>query len=348
MMLSAPPALADRNRDGQWYLKALRVADAQRISQGAGVTVAVIDSGVWAAHPDLKGAVLVGTNVLGNGGDGRVDNEGHGTAMAGIIAARGRAGDKGVLGVAPGAKILPVRPTGSPLLVARAVEWAVDHGATVINMSFKVQPSPGLERAVQEAAAANVVLVAAAGNTGDGANDEEYPAAYPEVLAVGSTDRLGGIESSSQHGPQVDIVAPGVDMLTADGPKSTGYAITSGTSDAAAVVSGAAALIRAKYPHLSAAQVVQQLTSTAVDKGTPGRDDTYGHGELDVVAALTEPLSPDASPRTPSGTGAQGQPPPPSGDGSGPSPIAIVGIGVIVLAGAVVAVVVGVRRSRRV
>jgi type VII secretion-associated serine protease mycosin len=346
-MLSGPSALADRSRDEQWYLGALRVPDAQRISKGAGVTVAVIDSGVWAGHPDLKGAVLAGTNILGNGGDGRTDNEGHGTAMAGIIAGRGVGGSNSVLGLAPAAQILPVRPTGSPLLVARAIEWAVDHGATVINMSFKVQPTPGLERAIQDAAAADVVLVGAAGNTGDGANDQEYPAAYPEVLAVVSTDRAGAIESSSQHGSQVDLAAPGVAMLTADGQKSTGYAVTSGTSDAAAVVSGAAALIRAEYPNLSAAQVVQRLTSTAVDKGAPGRDDAYGYGELDLMAALTAKSVPAASSPAPGGSQDAVAADPDSGaGGSRVRSLLFVGIGVVLL-GAVLAVVL-MRMRRRI
>nr|BFE76293.1 hypothetical protein GCM10020092_095940 [Actinoplanes digitatis] len=107
--MCAPLAHADQYRDQQWYLKSLRVQEAHRSTKGAGITVAVIDSGVWAAHPDLKGAVLPGFDVLGKG-DGRDDLEGHGTQMAGVIASRGRSGGNGVLGIAPAAKILPVSP----------------------------------------------------------------------------------------------------------------------------------------------------------------------------------------------------------------------------------------------
>jgi type VII secretion-associated serine protease mycosin len=341
------PARADRYRDAQWYLKSLKVAEAQRISRGAGVTVAVIDSGVWAGHPDLQGAVLPGANVLGDGGDGRKDINGHGTQMASIIAARGRSGGRGILGIAPEAKILPVRPDDGPLLVSDAIKWSVDHGAKVINMSFVVLEDGQLADAVKQATASDVVLVAASGNDGQGGFEGEYPAAYPDVLGVGATDRDGKVASFSHHGPQVDIVAPGADIAMADLASSGSYAIGNGTSQAAAVVSGAAALIRSKYPELSAAQVVQRLTSTAVDKGPPGRDDAYGYGELDLMAALT--AKPSTEPTTAGPTAADAPPasqPDSGGNGSGIPPIVIIGIGAVVLVGAVVGVFVGVRRSR--
>jgi type VII secretion-associated serine protease mycosin len=341
------PARADRYRDAQWYLTSLKVAEAQRISTGAGVTVAVIDSGVWAGHPDLHGAVLPGTNVLGDGGDGRKDVNGHGTQMASIIAARGRSGGRGILGIAPEAKILPVRPDDGPLLVSDAIRWSVDHGAKVINMSFVVLEDDRLADAVKQAASSDVVLVAATGNDGQPGFEGEYPAAYPDVLAVGATDRDGKIASFSHHGPQVDIVAPGADIAMADLASSGSYAIGNGTSQAAAVVSGAAALIRSKYPELSALQVVDLLTSTAVDKGPPGRDDAYGYGELDLMAALTAKSSTEPS-AAPTVTDAPPESQTDSGDGgSGIPPLGIIGIGVVVLVGAVAAVFVAVRRSRR-
>ena len=290
------PARADDVRDRQWWLEPLRVAEAHRISRGAGVVVAVIDSGVGADHPDLAGAVLDGTDTVRAGGKGNADTEGHGTAMAGLIAARGRSGERGLLGIAPAARILPIRPSGDTYFVADGIAWATAHGAQVLSMSFGVQDSEELRAAVAAARAADIVLVASAGNTGDRDNAVEFPGGYDGVLAVGAVDRRGRVAPFSQHGPQVDLVAPGVEMYTAGlaGTYRKGF----GTSNSAAVVAGAAALVRARYPELTADQVAERLTATAADRGPAGRDDKYGHGALDLVAALTEP------PPRPSSTGA--------------------------------------------
>ena len=336
------PAEADQRRDAQWYLQRLDIAAAHQVSKGAGVAVAVIDTGVAADRADLRGAVLPGFEVTASG-DGRRDELGHGTAMAGIIAARGRGGDRGLLGIAPGARILPIRPASGPLVVAKAIEWAVAHDAEVINMSFAVSGGDDLARAVTAAAKADVVLVAATGNDGEEGIDGDFPAAYPEVLAVGASGRQGEATSFSHRGPQLDLVAPGVAIPVLGGELDSAYRVVEGTSAATAIVSGAAALIRSKYPHLSAADVVSALRSTATDKGTPGRDDTYGHGELNIIAALEAAATP---PRTPAGSTR------PSviagtGDGDGGLPrLAIVGSGLLVLAAAVVALVIGVRRRR--
>ena len=347
MALPAPPAYADQYRNAQWYLRALRVSDAQRLTEGAGITVAVIDTGVMANHPDLKGAVLPGTNVLGDGGDGRTDPSGHGTQMASIIAARGRSGSRGVLGIAPEAKILPVRPADGALLASQAIDWSVAHGAKVISMSFAIAGSDGLASAVKAAATADVVLIAGSGNDGQDDSRNRYPGAYPGVLAVGAVDRNGKVAKFSTQGNHVAITAPGVDIPVADGKYPSGYAIVDGTSPATAIVAGAAALIRAKFPELSASEVVERLTSTAVDKGAPGRDDAYGYGELDLMAALT--AKPSTQPTTAGPTAADAPPasqPDSDGSGSGIPPIVIIGIGAVVLVGAVVGVFVGVRRSR--
>jgi type VII secretion-associated serine protease mycosin len=352
MSLSIPvsAARADQTRDGQWYLESLQVDEAQRISKGEGVTVAVIDSGVWAAHPDLRGAVLPGFNALGNG-DGRKDTQGHGTQMAGIIAARGRAGGHGVLGIAPEAKIVPAAPALSALVVADEIDWAVEHGAKVINMSFLVLEDAVLAEAVQRAAAADVVLVAGSGNDGQGRRSGyEYPAAYPEVLAVGATNRAGKAAPFSHSGPQLDLVAPGADVTVANGDPDEEYQRVEGTSVSTAIVSGAAALIRSKFPKLSAADVVEVLESTATDKGPPGRDDTYGHGELNLVAALKAAASVEPSRTTVSARPAQPDVPDViagSGDRDEGLPrLAIVSFAALVLAGVLVALVVGLRRRR--
>jgi type VII secretion-associated serine protease mycosin len=344
VLVSAAPARADQVRDDEWWLKTLDVAQAQRISKGAGVTVAVVDSGVNARHPDLRGAVLAGRNTV-SGRDARSDTDGHGTAMAGLIAARGRGGS-GLLGIAPAAKILPVRPSNDTYYAAEGIRWAAAHGAKVINMSFAISGSDNLHAAVRQAAAADVVLIGAAGNTGDKGNAAEYPVSYPEVLGVGAIDRTGKVLPFSQHGPQVDVVAPGIDMPTAGLGEDyrTGY----GTSNAAALVSGAAALIRAEHPDLTAAQVVQILTATATDKGAKGRDDYYGSGEIDLVKALTAP-APPPSPSAPQVTDAPAAAPAlPSGDGSGGGipALAIVAVGVVLLAGAVLIAIIAARRSR--
>ena len=344
-MASPAPARADEQRDRQWYLRSLRVADAHRITDGRGVTVAVIDSGVWAGHPDLKGAVLPGFDVLSKG-DGREDLEGHGTGIAGVIAARGRSGDRGVMGVAPAARILPVSPAGSPLVVAEAIDWSVEHGAKVINMSFLTVGSEGLAAAVKRAADADVVLVAGSGND-DEEDDSEFPAAYPEVIAVGATDRTGKVASFSHQGPHLDLTAPGVDVAVANGDPAKRYQRVQGTSVSTAIVSGAAALIRAKFPELSAAQVVDVLESTAVDRGPAGRDDAYGAGELDLMGALSAAGSMTPAAQSSLETAEPGVVSG-SGDGDEGLPLlAIAGAGVLVVVGVAVALVLGIRRSRR-
>jgi type VII secretion-associated serine protease mycosin len=337
----AAPARADSVRDGEWWLRTLKVAQAQHITKGAGVTVAVVDSGVNAGHPDLKGTVLAGRDMV-SGKDARWDADGHGTAMAGIIAARGRGGS-GVVGIAPAAKILPVRPANDTAFAAEGIRWAAAHGARVMNLSFAIAPSEELHTAIQEAAAADVVLIGAAGNSGDKDNSAEYPVSYPEVLGVGGVDQKGRVLPFSQHGPQVDIVAPGTDMITA-GLADT-YRTGWGTSNAAAVVSGAAALIRARHPGLSATQVVRLLTATATDRGRPGRDDYYGSGVLNLVAALTAappspaPTSATAVSQAPAAVAA----PEPTAD-PGLPPLLIVAAGVVLL---LVAALIGTAAIRR-
>jgi len=289
------PALADQVRDKQWHLGYLKVAEAHRISTGKGVTVAVIDTGV-ASHPDLSGSILKGTDFVKPGGTGQSDVDGHGTAMAGLIAGHG-AGQNGVLGIAPDAKILPVRVLKSGPATAKggpAIQWAVDHGADVINLSVGGGVDPATLDALAAAAKANVVVVAASGNK-PSAFGVVAPAIVPSVIAVTAVGKQGKLDPISATGPEVDLAAPGAD-IESTGLKS-GYDESTGTSDASAIVAGAAALIRSKYPSLSATEVAELLESTADDKGAPGLDDDYGHGVLDLVAALSAGgAQPSASP----------------------------------------------------
>jgi type VII secretion-associated serine protease mycosin len=293
--VTAVPAAADTARNRQWYLTDLNIAKVHQVTRGEGSIVALIDTGVDAKHRDLTGAVLPGRTTLDNrwvDGTASEDHDGHGTNMAGIIAGRGHGSGDGVLGIAPAAKILPIgapiNGLGSSTFMTVAVDFAIVQHAGVINMSFGRLDDETMHDAIRKAQAADIVLVTASGNRGD---PGDYPGKYPEVLTVGAYGQNHEIASFSIIGPQVDLAAPGDQIVTTShGP--TDYDIGNGTSEAAAMVSGAAALIRAKYPRMSAAEVVHRLTATAEDTGPPGRDDTYGYGRLDIVQALTADVAP--------------------------------------------------------
>ncbi|MEV6495788.1 S8 family serine peptidase, partial [Actinoplanes sp. NPDC051633] len=272
--VTATPAGADSVRDRQWHLGALDIVAAHKVSKGAGVVIGLVDTGVQADHRDLAGAVLAGSDTYPNAtGDGRNDSDGHGTELAGLIAGRGHGGNSGILGIAPAAKILPVRaPVGtlsSAEFLAAGIDEAVARKVGVINMSFGSNDEEVLHEAIRKAKAADIVLVGGVGNKSGSVSDEEgtdspFPGKYPEVLTVGATDRQGRIADFSVTGPQVDVVAPGVDLATT-GIGETGYSLVSGTSDSTAIVSGVAALVRAEHPDLSAAEVVHRITATAID-----------------------------------------------------------------------------------
>ncbi|MGC4758858.1 type VII secretion-associated serine protease mycosin [Micromonospora trifolii] len=287
---AAQPAAAAPRRAEQWYVDELRIEQAHEISTGRGVVVAVIDSGVEASHPDLRGQVLAGGRSYGASGDGRSDDDGHGTHMAGIIAAK--PSSDGVVGVAPGVKILPIkmrkddgsyRDTG----VARGIRMAVDGGAKVINMSFG---GPGVANPVEQDAIKyaldrDVVVVAAAGNTARGSVAVDSPANTPGVIAVTGTTRGGAFWSGSVQGPEAVVAAPGDGIYNV--LNEAGYGWGDGTSDSTAIVSGLAALIRSKYPDLSAPNVINRIIRTARDAGPSGRDAQYGFGVIDPMRALT-------------------------------------------------------------
>ena len=295
VLVGPPPTFADSIRDRQWHLKALNVDAAQKINKGAGVVVAVIDTGVNANHRDLAGNILPGADFIASGTRGWTDTDGHGTAMAGLIAGHGHgaASTDGVLGIAPAAKVLPIRVLKgggrAPADVGAAIDEAVKRGAEVISMSFEITTTTNLERALDKALKANVILVAGTGNRPDEVL-LQYPAKYPGVVAVGATGRDGKLASFSVTGKEVTLVAPGAGITSTS--NSGAYRSADGTSDSAAIVAGAAALVRSKYPDLSATEVVHRLTATATDKGAPGRDSDYGYGELNLVAALTADVPP--------------------------------------------------------
>ncbi|MCW3838789.1 S8 family serine peptidase [Micromonospora yasonensis] len=280
-------------RGRQWHLQYLDAARAHRISRGEGVVVALEDTRIYN-HPDLDGNVLPSADIIGSGGNSRQEPSSHGTLMAGLIAAHGQGGNKGALGIAPQAKVLPVRvqpdiEQGSSDLLAAGIEWATANHADVISISSVAGASVRLQRAVKAALEANIVVVAAAGNQ-PGDLSVGYPASERGVIAVGGCNQTGVHASVSVTGQEIDVVAPAVDIYSTsyDGKYSKG----TGTSSATAIVAGAAALIRSKYPDLPAEEVAHRLTATAIDKGPPGRDDEYGYGVIDLVAALTADVPP--------------------------------------------------------
>ncbi len=294
--ISPTPAWAQTIRERQWYLQTLDVPAAHRISTGAGVIVAVLDSGV-GKHPDLDGQVIDGISYAPGTGTSLTDNHGHGSSIAGVIAAKGGTSDH-LLGIAPEAKILSVRTgTGSPALgktnIPDGIRYAVDHGATVINISEGGKLERGGPEAVQYALEHDVVIVAGSGNMSQfqPGSGVIQPAAFPGVIAVSATDRAGKVWDGALGGPEVVLTAPGVDIPTVcaeGGGRTAGYNLTgNGTSISTAIVSGAAALIRASHPGMTANDVIQRLISTADDAGPPGRDRDYGYGRLNLVQSLT-------------------------------------------------------------
>lgn len=293
-VVPSAPAYADDVRNDEWYLKSLKVAQAQAITKGSGVTVAVIDTGVYP-HPDLKRNLDAGVNLSsGAAGDGRTDQDGHGTNVAAMIAAHGRNSNDGALGIAPSSRILPIKigddeNNMSVDSAAEAFDWAASHGASVINMSAGTGPADKLIDSVDAAIGKDIVVVAAVGNDSKAAIIS-YPAAIDGVLVVGATDRGGKHASFSVVDTKVDICAPGKDITTAE-PKDK-YADVDGTSVASPIVAGAAALVRAKFPDLSGPEVIHRLEATADDIGPPGRDDQCGYGELNIVKALTADVPP--------------------------------------------------------
>lgn len=280
-------------------------------STGAGVRVAVVDSGSDAQHPQLSGRVLRGVDMLGGVG-GNVDCVSHGTAVASVIVAQRQQG-VGFIGLAPGAQILPIRvserviadgeATGdavSPKTLADAIVRAVDLKASVVNLSLALyEPNDDVEAAVRYAVDRGVVVVAAAGNLHkDGRTDPvTYPAAYPGVIGVGAIDQTGARVSESQVGPYVDIVAPGGAVVAAT--RVRGHATWNGTSLATPMVSATVALIRAAEPELTVEQVTARLLATA-DPARGGVAQGYGHGVVNPYRAVTERLT-DAAARRPQG-----------------------------------------------
>lgn len=305
---TSAPAQEDAGRDLQWALTKLQAEDIWQRSTGAGVTVAVLDSGVKASHPDLRGRVAGGFNAITGKPGGRTDDFGHGTFIAGLIA--GSRNGAGIVGFAPSARIMPVKVldadgVGESADIAAGIIWAAENGADVINMSFGSDSRNAVEaQAVDYARRLGVLLVGAGGN--DGAPLELYPAAYPGVIGVGATDYTDRRSSFSNRGNHIDVVAPGQGILSAYGT-SPSYLWTSGTSMSTAYVSGLAALAMSFGPGSGGDPLAEAIQASARDLGSPGRDREYGAGIIDP-AALIEQMGGGRAPGMPTDLIASGSP----------------------------------------
>jgi len=279
---------------GDWGM--LRVAPQQAwpYSRGAGVTVAIVDSGVDGSLPELAGRVTAGDNVIAGTGRGNTDCLGSGTAMAGIVAARsGTAGGTGgAFGMAPAATIMPVRvaPTNAAVSVvdqARAIQVAVSGGARVIALGGYIDPADAAVASAIEAAARQGAVVVVGAPTRS--SPVSLAATTPGVVWVGAIN-IDGAAAANYRPGTVDVVAPGVDV-TGLGVSGTGQLEASGTQYSVAFVAGEAALIQARYPNLSASQVARQIEATADRMGSSAPDPTFGWGLIDPAAAVTRLVS---------------------------------------------------------
>jgi hypothetical protein len=335
--VAAAPAFADTVRNQEWWLTSLHVTKAWLSSRGAGVTVAVLDTGVDTNQPDLAGSVITGRDYTGSGRAAGGPFWGtHGTAVASLIAGHGHSphhGD-GVVGVAPLAKILSVRVTlenkdpllanptvvaALPAAIAHGIDYAVRHGAQVIELPLDPAAqaggtttggSPAERAAVKAALRKGVVLVAPSGDNGAGTDTINYPAAYPGVISVGAFGQGFVKAPFTNHQSYATLTAAGDGDIAANGP--TAYAKLKSTSAASAVVAGIAALIRSQFPTFTPAQVEQALTSGTVFRPKGGQKTGSGVGTADAAAALVAAAKINATPTSSGSPGSAANPTPPA------------------------------------
>jgi type VII secretion-associated serine protease mycosin len=249
-------------------------------------TIAVIDTGVDLNHPDLKAQLIPGYNAIDETKKPQ-DEVGHGTHVTGVIGAKTN-NLEGIAGISWYNPIMPIKVldasgSGYSFAVAQGIVWATDHGAKVINLSLgNYAEGRFLRDAVKYAYDRDVLLIAASGN--ENTSQLSYPAAYPEVLAVGAVDDRNRRTTFSNYGRYLDVVAPDTHIVSTFPDES--YAALSGTSMATPHVTALAGLIRSAFPHLKNTQVMHVIKASAIDLGEKGRDDAYGHGLIDIEHAL--------------------------------------------------------------
>lgn len=289
----AHAAALPKPRSEEWWFTAWDVQNQLwPQTRGKGETVALVDSGVNAQLPELRGVMVPGSDVRHGGtGNGFTDIDktgGHGTGMAGLIAGQG--GPSGMIGIAPEAKILPIVSDGFISSMGKAIRYAADHGAQVINVSQGAAYPGGCPEIVQEAVSYAIdkgsVVVASMGNTGNTTNSTEAPASCGGVLGVGAIANNKLAWTDTQRQSYVSAAAPGVrvGLLMKNGSFNNHF---SGTSQASALAAGAVALIRSKFPQLSPREIVQRIVNTTVDAGPAGRDNLTGAGAMVPIRTLT-------------------------------------------------------------
>ena len=294
------PAQADQVREREYWLADYGIENAWSLTRGAGVRIAIIDTGVDGTHPDLVGAVVGGADFSGLGSTNGQTPVGyerrHGTMVASLAAGRGNNGSDGVLGSAPEAEILSlsVSFTGGVISsdeqIAHAVRFAVDNGADIISLSLTRNTRDWPESwddAFGYAEDNDVVVIAAAGNRGSGTLSVGAPATMPGVLTVGGVTQAGeASDSASSQGITIGVMAPSEGLVGAI-PEG-GYVAWSGTSGATPIVAGIVALVRARYPDMNAANVINRILASARPVGNTIPDPLYGYGLVDAYAALVD------------------------------------------------------------
>jgi len=277
-----------------WGLKLLGVPPLWKETQGEGIKVGVLDTGIALEHPDLRPAILKARDFT-RSPSAAYDAQGHGTHVSGIIAARRNA--HGIVGVAPETKIITAKVlnddgAGTSQDIVAGIHWAMEAGADILSMSLgSSEPDEEIHQALLLAISRGVFVITAAGNEGPELDTVGYPAGFPEMVAVGSIDRRKRLSQFSSRGRQVDVVAPGDEITSCYPPR--GYAVLSGTSMATPFVSGVVALALAKHrkmggktPLRTQQDLIQHLCRTSADAGPAGFDPLYGCGILDPAKLI--------------------------------------------------------------
>ncbi|MET3768980.1 subtilisin family serine protease [Marisediminicola sp. UYEF4] len=303
VLVVAQPAAADEIRDRQYWLSEYGITGAWQATRGAGVTIAVIDTGIDGSNQDLRGAVVGGTDVSGigspNGQTPVGDDSRHGTLVASVLAGRGHGDGAGVIGVAPAASLLAVSvgfgvgTRTSDEQIADAVRWSVDNGADVINMSLTrntLDWPQSWDDAFLYAMENDVVVVAAAGNRGSGTAVVGAPATMPGVLTVAGVDRSAqASDDASSQGITISVSAPSEALVGA--APGDAYFEWAGTSGAAPLVAGLVALVRSAHPELDANNVINRVIRTATPVGGAVPSPLYGYGLIDARAAVFDQVA---------------------------------------------------------